>query len=141
MTYRELKERQQQEVNAFPMFAAFSEKQFDEGMKRLKIKTRKEVLSIGAGVFIRKSDRDAFVGMMKRHTDEIKQACADDQTGDGFIFDMFYTCLANHEYSYTGDLTDGINETPFTLDEINGNPALLHGLKKAAQTQNREANV
>lgn len=138
MTYRELKERQQQEVNAFPMFAAFSEKQFDEGMQRLQISSRKNVLSIGAGVFIRKSDRDAFVAMMKRHTDEVKQACADDQTGDGFIFDMFYSCLADHEYSYTRDLADGIAATPFTVDEINANAALLHGLSKAAKAQEGE---
>ena len=138
MTYRELKERQQQEVNAFPMFAAFSEKQFDEGMQRLKIKSRKNVLSIGAGVFIRKDDRDAFVSMMKRHTDEVKQACAADQTGDGFIFDMFYSCLADHEYSYTRDLADGIAATPFTIDEINANAALLHGLSKAAKAQEGE---
>lgn len=138
MKYRELKERQQQEVNAFPMFAAFSEKQFDEGMQRLKIRSRKNVLSIGAGVFIRKDDRAAFVAMMKRHTDEIKEACAADQTGDGFIYEMFYACLADHEYSYTRDLSDGIAATPFTLDEINANAALLHGLSKAAKAQEGE---
>lgn len=137
MTYRELTQRQQDEINAFPLMAAFNEQQFADGLKKLGV-DRDGLLSIGAGMFIRKTDRDAFVGMLKRHKDEIKQACAADTTGDGFIYDMFYYCLANHEYSYTRDLSDGIAATPFTLDEINANAALLHGLSKAARAQEGE---
>ena len=136
-TYRQQKERQQKEINEFPLMAAFNEQQFADGMKKLNV-DRDGLLSIGAGCFIRKTDRDAFVNMMKRHTDEVKQACAADQTGDGFIYQMFYSCLADHEYSYTGDLSEGIAATPFTLDEINANPALLHGLSKAAAAQTNE---
>ena len=35
MKYRELKERQQQEINAFPFIWAFNESQFADGMRRL----------------------------------------------------------------------------------------------------------
>lgn len=140
MTYRELTQRQQDEINAFPFMAAFSEMQFADGMQKwgLKPTDRDKVLSIGAGMFIRKTDRDAFVAMMKRHKDEIKEACAADETGDGFIYQMFYACLANHEYSYTRDLSEGIVATPFTIEEINANAALLHGLTKAAREQEGE---
>ena len=137
MTYTELKQRQQDEINAFPMMAAFNEQQFADGLKKLGV-DRDGLLSIGAGMFIRKTDRDGFVGMLKRHTSELKQACAADATGDGFIFDMFYCELANHEYSYTRDLSDGIAATPFTIEEINANAALLHGLTKAARAQEGE---
>ena len=33
--YQELRDRQQEEVNAFPMFFAFDQRQFAEGMRRL----------------------------------------------------------------------------------------------------------
>ena len=33
--YQELRNRQQEEVNAFPMFFAFDKQQFAEGMRRL----------------------------------------------------------------------------------------------------------
>ena len=35
MTYSELKERQQQEINAFPFIWAFNESQLADGMRRL----------------------------------------------------------------------------------------------------------
>ena len=46
--------------------------------------------------------------MMKRHDAEINEAIDSDQTGEGFIFDMFDYELSNHEYSYTGDMTDSL---------------------------------
>jgi hypothetical protein len=36
--YQELREKQQAELNAFPMFFAFNQKQFEEGMKSLGLK-------------------------------------------------------------------------------------------------------
>ena len=88
MTYNEMKKKHQTEVNEFPKFAAFNEKQFAEGMQSLGLdpSEKEKILSVGAGMFIRKTDRDAFVDMFKRQRAEIKQACAADQTGDGFIF-------------------------------------------------------
>ena len=36
--YQELRNRQQEEVNAFPMFFAFDKQQFAEGMRRLGLR-------------------------------------------------------------------------------------------------------
>ena len=36
--YQELRDRQQEEVNAFPMFFAFDQRQFAEGMRRLGLR-------------------------------------------------------------------------------------------------------
>ena len=46
---------------------------------------------------------------------------------------MFLSELANHEYCITYDLEDTLNALGFTIEEINADKRLLHGLKKAKQ--------
>ena len=135
MTYKALKERQQQEINAFPFIWAFNESQLADGMRRLGLdpeKDKDKLCSIGGGGIIRKIDADAMRAMFDRHRRELQEAIAADKTGDGFIYDMFYTELANHEYSYTMDLAEGIAACGLTVEQINADPALIRGLKKAA---------
>ena len=141
MTYSELKERQQQEINAFPFIWAFNESQLADGMRRLGLdpeKDKDKLCSIGAGGVIRKTDADAMREMFARHRRELQEAIAADKIGDGFIYDMFSTELANHEYSYTGDVTDAVNACGLTVEQLNANPALIKGLKKAADDQRDE---
>ena len=73
--------------------------------------------------------------MLDRHTEEMKRAIEEDTTGDGFIFDMFYYELANHEYSYTGDITDTLECLGLTEEEVNADERLLHGLNRAIRKQ------
>ena len=141
MTYKALKERQQQEINAFPFIWAFNESQLADGMRRLGLdpeKDKDKLCSICAGGVIRKTDADAMREMFARHRRELQEAIAADKTGDGFIYDMFSTELANHEYSYTGDVTDAVNACGLTVEQLNANPALIIGLKKAADDQRDE---
>lgn len=141
MTYKALKERQQQEINAFPFIWAFNESQLADGMRRLGLdpeKDKDKLCSIGAGGVIRKTDADAMREMFARHRRELQESIAADKTGDGFIYDMFSTELANHEYSYTGDVTDAVNACGLTVEQLNANPALIIGLKKAADDQRDE---
>ena len=56
--YSAFKKSKQQKVDEFPMIFAFSQEQLEEGKARLGVTDNKELLSIGAGGFIRKSDRD-----------------------------------------------------------------------------------
>jgi hypothetical protein len=44
---------------------------------------------------------------------------------------MFLYELANHEYCITYDLEDTLDALALTVDEINADPRLLHGLEKA----------
>lgn len=101
-TYKQLKDRQQKETDAFSLGAAFSKQQFADMMQEwgLTVDDTDKIISIGAGCFIRKSDKEAFFNMLKRHNKEMQDAIAEDKTGDGFIYDMFYYELANHEYIY-----------------------------------------
>lgn len=131
--YQVLKDRQQKEFNAFPMGAAFSQKQFDEMMGKwglLPTDTDK-ILHIGSGCYIRKTDRDAFHELVDKLDREKKEAIAADTTGDAIIKDMFLYELANHEYCITYDLEDTLDALGLTVDEINADPRLLRGLEKA----------
>ena len=141
MTYKELKDRQQAEINAFPFIWAFNENQFADGMRRLGLDPaadRGQIVHVGGGGYIRKADKKALEDLFAKHRRELQEAIAADKTGDGFIYDMFYTELANHEYSYTGDVTDAVNACGLTVEQLNANPALIKGLKKAADEQRDE---
>lgn len=133
--YKELKNKQQQEVNNFPMFFAFSREQFEEGIKELGLTKddRDKIHSIGAGGFIKRSDSEAMNEMFSKHEKEIKEAIINDQTGEGFIYDMFKYELNNHEYGYTGIVSDAIAALGLTMKDINKNEKLLHGLTKACK--------
>lgn len=132
-TYKQLKDRHQKEMDAFPLGAAFSNKQFEEMMQKwgLTVDDTDKICSIGGGCFIRKSDKETFFNMLKRFDDETQAAIAADTTGDGFIYDMFYYELANHEYCITYEYDETFDSLGLTEEEVNADKRLLHGLKKA----------
>ena len=137
MTYRELKKRQQSEFDAFSrekMFFAFNKEQFNDGLAKLGC-TASELSPIICGGFVRISDRAEYDAMSKRHFDELQEQIRNDTTGDGFIFSMFDYELSNHEFSYTGDPNDAISACGLTLEDLQNNPALVHGLNRAMQNQ------
>lgn len=131
--YAEMRDRHQKEYDTFPMIFAFNHKQFDEGMKKLGLEPTDtdKIYSIGYGGFIRKTDSDAFGEMITRHSEDMEKAVAADTTGEGFIYDMFCYELSNHEYSYTHDVSDTLDCLDLTMEKVNADERLLHGLKKA----------
>lgn len=139
--YAAMTNRHQAEVNAFPLMFAFSQRQFDEGMIRwgLKPSDTDKILSIGGGGYVRKSDRDALHEMMNRHASEIQAAVDADETGEGFVRDMFLYELDNHEYSYTWDLEPALDALGLTVDEVVENTKLHHGLLEARKIIRRRA--
>ncbi|QST02664.1 hypothetical protein IMZ31_19130 (plasmid) [Pontibacillus sp. ALD_SL1] len=106
ITYEGLKRKQEKEMNDFPMVFAFSKQQFEEGMKKLGLSPEDadQVASFGYNGFMRKSDKESFSELLRRHDMEMKEAMDEDSTGEGFIFEMFDYELWNHEYGYTGEL-------------------------------------
>jgi hypothetical protein len=132
--YEIIKKRHQKDVNDFPMFFAFNNKQFDEGMRLLglePIDTDKIYRIPGTGGFYRISDAPAFHEMFNRHGKEMQDAVDGDKTGDGFICDMFYYELVNHEFTYTGDLTSTLEALDLTSDDLINNESLRNGMNNA----------
>lgn len=140
--YKELNNKQSQEVNNFPMMFAFSTEQFNEGMIKLGLKPTDtdKIFSIGGGGYIKKSDSALLDNMTTKHEKEMKESIENDLTGEGFIYDMFKYELANHEYGYTYEIEDTLDCLDLTMDDINKEPKLLHGLYKACNDIKQEDN-
>ena len=83
--YQILKDRQHKEFNAFPLGAAFSQTQFTEMMAKwgLEPTDTDKILHVGAGCYIRKTDREAFHALVERLEKEKQDAIAADTTGEG----------------------------------------------------------
>lgn len=133
MKYSELRQKQQKEVDEFPFGFAFSNEQFKEMMEKFGLSENDtdKIYSIGAGGYIRKSDADAMHEMFTRHEKERQQEIENDKDSSGYIYDMFKYELDNHEYCITYDLEPTLRALGLTEEEVNKNPKLLKGLKKA----------
>ena len=98
-TYQELKERQQAEINVFPLGFAFNDEQFEKMMKKWNLTTEpddlKKIASIGAGGYILKSDIPAFSEMMTRHKKEEKEF----QKNKKNLIDQIFYEMQNHEFA------------------------------------------
>lgn len=139
--YLALKQKHQKEVNEFPMFFAFNQKQFEKGMAGFGLtpEDTDKIYSLnGTGGYYLRTDAPKLHEMFDRHEKEMSDAVNADQSGEGFIFEMFDYELGNHEFSYTGDIEPTLDALGLSAEEVNSNPALLHGLKKAVQAQRRE---
>lgn len=140
--YAELRTRQQQEFNALPLGFAFNNRQFAEMMQGWGLDPEKDldkICSIGCGGFVQKKDAGQLHTTTERHEAELSAAIAADQTGDGFIYQMFRYELDNHEYSYTMDLSDTLDALGYTAAEVNADKRLLHGLEKACKAILKDA--
>lgn len=113
-TYSEMKARHQKEVNAFPMGFAFSNEQFEKEMERLGVSSPKELLSIGYGGFIRKSDKQAYLDLMNKIHDEEKEFKKQDKN----LLDMFVYEMGNHEYQISRDEEEVLNACGIDVDEF-----------------------
>ena len=154
--YLELKEQHQKEVNNFPMMFAYCQKQFKEGMQKLGLKETEidKIYSLKEGMqklglketeidkvysfkgtlgYYKKTDSKKLKDMFEKHDQEMQEAINNDVIGDNFIFEMFSYELANHEYSYTGDLKQTLNALNLTQKDINNNKNLVYGLNKAIE--------
>ena len=131
--YADLKRRQQQEFDAFPIKFAFNDRQFAEAMAALGLEPTDidKIYKAPGGGFYRKEDSAKFWEMLDRFERELQSAIAGDQTGDGFIYEMFLYELGNHEYDVTMELDETLDALDYTPEEIQADPRLRHGLEKA----------
>lgn len=127
-TYKQMKERHQEEFNQFPMFAAFNKEQFETGLKKLDLKTKEEAYHFAGGVFIRKSDVSKLRELFDKQLNEFYLAM---ETSDKFAINAFEYELGNHEYVITQDLTDTIHALRYSTEHIESDKRLSKLLVKA----------
>lgn len=99
--YLKLRDRQMEELNSFPIAYAFDEKQLEEALEKLGATKEECVTIFGHGDIVKKENAKKFVDMLKRHTDEVKEALQDKD----FALAAFLYEMDNHEYAinYDGD--------------------------------------
>lgn len=131
--YAELKRCQQAEFSAFPMQFAFSDRQFAEGMAALGLgpTDTDKIYKAPGGGFYRREDSPRLEEMMERFDRELAEAIAADETGEGFIYEMFLYELDNHEYGYTRDTEETLDALGYTAKQVLGDPRLKRGIEKA----------
>ena len=92
-TYKEMKRRHQDAVDALPLGFAFSDKQYRAKLAEWNITPEEAkagaIIGIGGGGFIRSGDKDLVISTFERIHDEEQAAIASDTTGDGYIYEMF----------------------------------------------------
>lgn len=133
--YAEMKKRHQDETNALPIYWAFTEERFKEILRELGLTendTGKLCRTPGGG-FCLASDVQIIADTFRGHRREMEEAIAADATGDGFIKDMFLSELRNHEYTYTCDVEEAVEACGFTMEQVENDERLLHGLETAAK--------
>lgn len=131
--YEMLKNKHQEEFNKFPIGFAFNKQQFVDQMNKLGLteKDIDKIVPLNGGGFIRKSDVIGFSNLIEKFDKEMKEAIDKDKDGTGFIKDMFYYELGNHEYIITCDLTETLDSLDLTMKDLKSNPKLRIGLNLA----------
>lgn len=106
-TYRELRERQQNEFNALPLKFAYMEEQFEQGMEELGLTpdAMDQITRIDENTFCRKEDAKQLNAFIQRSTKELMEAFQDyDFAVDAFVYEF-----DDHSCYYTGKWTHGVN--------------------------------
>lgn len=133
--YADLNRRQQEEVHALPIGFAFGNKQFREMMEGWGLDPEKDLDKIyklgGTGGFYKRTDSALIRDTFTRHEAELAEAIAADETGGGFIYEMFLYELDNHEYGYTRDTEDTLDALGYTAEQVLNDPRLKRGIEKA----------
>lgn len=125
--YLEIKNNNQKRFNDFSekyiyWIFAFGNKEFDEKLKEHNL-TKNNIISIGAGGFIKKEHKNLYLQEMNRldDNDAFKQIMHDDEeVKKAFIYE-----LANHEYCITYNLDDALDALGITFEELKNDERLL----------------
>lgn len=136
--YKALRKKQQKEFDEADLLGyAFGKEQFRALMERWGInpdneEELKKVSHVYAGAYILDENIPAYKELLTRQHQEFDAAIAEDETGDGFIYEMFLYELDNHEFGYTMDTEDALDALGYTAEDVMNDPRLKHGIEKAA---------
>jgi len=117
MNYSEFKQKRDEAVSALPIFYAFNDKQFEEGMKNLGLNADELnlILSLGGGGYIKKTDRQMIIQSFKDAENDFAELMKDDT----FFIDAVSYELGNHEFCITYDPSDALAAVSLSIDAVN----------------------
>lgn len=134
--YGILRHKQQEKADAVMheyVFFAFSESQFEEGMKKIGAKFTSELYRLGdSGGFYKKTDAPKIRQLFSDLDAETKEAF---RTGGAeFVKEAFLYEMGNHEYGLTYDLEPVLDSLGLTMEEVLSIPYMADGLKMAKES-------
>lgn len=114
--YEEMKKKHNKDMGNITMFFAFSDKQFDEGMKSigLKINDFDKIVRLEKNCFLKKEDQKKMVELLDRQRKELKE----NLNNEMFFKDALNYELRNHEYNITGEVNDALDAIGLTKEQI-----------------------
>lgn len=132
--YIEMQKDHEKRYNEFQkgrIFYAYSDEQFNEGMKSVGLKENEtdKIYRLFSGVYILRSESKAY----HKLADDMDKEKQEHMQDFEFAKSAFTDELANHEYIYTYELDDTLNALGLTIEEVNKNPILKKALKEARE--------
>ena len=137
--YLEMRDRQQKAVNDYLSkyaFFAFNERQFSEGLEKLKIDESDApslICGIGCGGYVLKSHSAGLWELLESNKKELRDAWEDPDTGEDFAYKMLRYELDNHEFCITYDEEETLDALGLTWDDVKACANLAHGLRRATR--------
>ena len=141
--YKKYKENRQNNFNKLPIYWAFGEQQFQELLKKLNLQDTKEdlkkLVTIGNGGLMLKCDLPLL--------DEHCRTFSKDKLffwlthNYKFAYGALRYEMNNHEYYYTGDITDTLDCLDLTLDDIAKNAYLKLAYLRARKDYIKACNA
>lgn len=130
-SYLQIKARHQQEIDAFPLGAAFDKKQLEEMMQKFGLPNDKtgyaQIVSLGCGCFIKRKDVPAWNEMANRHEREMKEM----RKSRKHLIEALRYEFANHEYMYGYDDEAVCRAVGLSWEKVQNDPELLKTYKEA----------
>jgi len=99
------------------VFFAFSDKQFEEGLKKHNLSKKNKIASLGQGMFCPKKNGFKVVNALEG----IYKLAIERDIKENGIENIIYRELSNHECFYTSDITDCVeklSDYPINKEEI-----------------------
>lgn len=134
MNYQQYQKVSSDRINNVPMFFAFSDAQFAEGMAKIGLakEDTKEIFSLGGGGYIKKTDSHLLEKALKENEIDRKSVIADDKE---LLAAIVYE-LGNHEFCITYDHEATCDALSISLDDER--IAMIFAEAKKIYWQNQE---
>lgn len=115
MNYQQYQKISAERINNLPMFFAFSDAQFAEGMAKIGLakEDTKQIFSLGGGGYIKKTDSHLLEKALEENEIDRKSVIDDDKE----LLNAIVYELGNHEYCITGDPEPTCSALDISLDD------------------------
>jgi hypothetical protein len=115
MKYTELKKQIADKIGAFEMFFAFSNEQLAQGMEKIGVTDKSEIVSVGSGAFMRRAKVQEYKDLLKEVSKQERDFL--EESEENFYSAALYE-LNNHEYGYTGDNSDALDALGYEMKDL-----------------------